>query len=408
MNNFKIKLTQSTILPLNQRHELHNLSLKIMFKDKLIFKFIIIQQKFNGVLMKSAGCQYSLPESSSDDKLPENNSEAIESELSICGGPKSIRKSLDLKSTRAESSRIESNQSSEKFDATITKEKNADFETYDKGLENSNPTEIDQNVDPSKTRTIVKNYQGSKTRTIIRAPRNDETHEIKNVREKKKKESPKNVLKPKNRKDHPKKHSSKKIDQIEVGKNRNFTVSCTPDPKILSKNKKKLIKEETPKKSNSRKNEKSRKPEKFKTFGPILPSEGINEDVFCYLDSENFYEDSKECKIEKRKGVKDISYVNSVILNEINREIFKNYQTVIREKVEEPIERVIEKFPGILQQDSIEDEINRKEAEMAEFTQKMTEKLSLLKSRTSQSIKKKPLCSKRLKKLKKFTKISCE
>ena len=105
----------------------------------------------------------------------------------------------------------------------------------------------------------------------------------------------------------------------------------------------------------------------------------------------------KECKIEKRKGVKDISYVNSVILNEINREIFKNYQTVIREKVEEPIERVIEKFPGILQRDSIEDEINRKEAEMAEFTQKMTEKLSLLKSRTSQSIKKKPLCSKRLK-----------
>lgn len=348
--------------------------------------------------MKSAGCQYSLPESSSDDKLPENNSdEAIGSELSICGGPKSLRKSLDLKSTRAESSRIESNHSSEKFDATVTKEKNAGFETYDKGLENSKPTEIDQNVDPSKTRTIIKNYEGSKTRTIIRAPKNDETHEIENIKEKKKNENPKHVLKAKNRKDHPKKSSSKKIDQIEVGKNRNFTVSCTPDPKVLSKNRKKLIIAERPKKSNSRKNETSRKPEKIKTFGPILPSEGINEDVFGYLESENFYEDSKECKIEKRKGVKDISYVNSVILNELNREIFKNYQIVIREKVEEPIERVIEKFPGLLQQDSIEDEINRKEAEMAEFTQKMTEKLSLLKSRNSQSIKKKPLCSKRLK-----------
>ena len=348
--------------------------------------------------MKSAACQYSLPESSSDDKLPENNSdEAIGSELSICGGPKSLRKSLDLKYTRAESSRIESNQSSQKFDATITKERNANFETYDKGLENSKPTEIDQNVDPSKTRTIIKNYEGSKTRTIIRAPRNDETHEIKNIKEKKKNESPKQVLKAKNRKDHPKERSSKKIQQIEVEKNRNFTVSCTPNPKVLSKNKKKLIESERPKKSNSRKNEKSRKPEKFKTFGPILPSEGINEDVFCYLDNENFYQDSKECKIEKRKGVKDISYVNSVILNELNRELFKNYQTVIREKVEEPIERVIGKYPGILQQDSIEDEINRKEAEMAEFTQNLAEKLSLLKSRTSQSIKKKPLCSKRVK-----------
>ena len=348
--------------------------------------------------MKSAACQYSLPESSSDDKLPENNSdEAIGSELSICGGPKSLRKSLDLKSTRAESSRIESNQSSQRFDVTVTKERNAVFETYDKGLENSKPTEIDQNVDPSKTRTIIKNYEGSKTRTIIRAPRNDETHEIKNIKEKKKNESPKQVLKAKNRKDHPKERSSKKIQQIEVEKNRNFTVSCTPNPKVLSKNKKKLIESERPKKSNSRKNEKSRKPEKFKTFGPILPSEGINENVFCYLDSENFYEDLKECKIEKRKGVKDISYVNSVILNELNRELFKNYQTVIREKVEEPIERVIGKYPGILQQDSIEDEINRKEAEMAEFTQNLAEKLSLLKSRTSQSIKKKPLCSKRVK-----------
>ena len=347
--------------------------------------------------MKSAGCQYSPP------KAPED-----ESELSIVGGPKSLRSaSLRHNRTRAESSRIGSTLSNtEPLDATVDIPRN---QSEGKRPHNSDTVDLGtESIDPSKTKTIVKDYK-SKTRSTLNRPKissfkNDIQVNHRNPAvEKRRKPEEKSIGKVRQEKVMTKNRQPKRSKEENLknpAKVRDFTVSCTPDPKSVRSGEKSISLKNQSKKakksvelerSTARRKEKTsrRRAKKNITFGPIIPSEGLSEAVFDYLMDTNFYGSLSSCQINKRKGTGELSYENSVILNELNQKLFENYESVIHENVEQPIERAIEKFPGILEQNPVDEAIAKLEAESLELERMLSEKIHFATSNNPSRVKSK-------------------
>ena len=280
--------------------------------------------------MKSAGCQYSLPASSEE-----------ESELSIVGGPKSLR-SLNFKenATRAESSRIGSN---------ISKDSPPDA-TVDKGRDQSETIceNRSEKADPSKTRTIVKGNRISETFTVATESKNTRkvlkeiNQEIENVR----------------KKDKVRKKISKKSEEKALetpAKVRNFTVSCTPDPnhaRLVKKSKKAKVKESA---KEAGKSKKLAKPEKSEI--PAKPEKSKK---------------AKRKKKEKRKG----------LLRESLEFEFED------ENAPDPVEEAIIKMKF---------EIERRTRETNELNNLLLEKINFGNSENPKKVKTNPTTRKRVK-----------